>query len=385
MRIAHVTATFPPQYSGTGTVCYHNALGLARLGHEVTVFTAAPAAGGEGHDPPGVTVRRLPTLLRFGNAPLLPGLLWLNGFDLVHLHYPFYFGAELLWLKSLTRGLPYIVTYHQDVLFAGALGTMARWHHRLLGTRILRRACRVLATSWDYAHASRLAGLLDTDPQRVSELPNGVDTDRFHPKVDGDSVRQTHGLRHTDHIVLFVGALDRAHHFKGIEVLLLAMAQLRSETVHLWVVGEGDLRESYQRRAHQSGLAERVVFCGRVSERELAERYAACDVLVLPSTTIGEAFGVVLLEAMASGKPVIASDLPGVRAVVSDGQDGLLVRRGDASNLAQAIGRLLDDSRLRRQMGQQGRCKVEAQYAWPRIIPRLVEFYEEVLAEAAGV
>jgi phosphatidylinositol alpha-mannosyltransferase len=102
---------------------------------------------------------------------------------------------------------------------------------------------------------------------------------------------------------------------------------------------------------------------------------------VLPSTTMGEAFGVVLLEAMASGKPVIASNLPGVRSVVSDGQDGLLVQPGDASALSQAMGRLLGDPQLRQHMGQQGRRKVEAQYAWPRIIPRLVEVYEQALAE----
>jgi len=381
VRIAHVTATFPPQYTGTGMVCYHNARGLARLGHEVTVFTAACAAGDEVRDPPGVTVRRLPALLRLGNAPLLPGLLHLGGFDLVHLHYPFYFGAELLWFKSVTRSLPYVVTYHQDVLFSGALEPAARWHHQLLGTRILCRARRVLATSWDYARASRLADLLKTHPQRLAELPNGVDAERFHPAANGSSVRQEHGLAGTDQVILFVGALDRAHYFKGVDVLLRAMAQLGRQAAQLWVVGEGNLRESYQRRAHEMGLAERVAFCGRVLEGELAARYAACDVLVLPSTTMGEAFGVVLLEAMASGKPVVASNLPGVRAVVSDGRDGLLVSPGDASALSEAMGRLLDDPQLRRKMGQQGRRKVEAQYAWPRIIPRLVELYEQALAE----
>jgi len=384
VRIAHVTATFPPQYTGTGMVCYHNSLGLVQLGHEVTVFTAGSATDGEGRDPPDVTVRRLPALLRLGNAPLLPGLLRLSGFDLVHLHYPFYFGAELLWFKSLAQGLPYVVTYHQDVLFSGALEPVARWHHRLLGTRILRRARRVLATSWDYARASRLADLLRSHPKRVTELPNGVDVERFHPAANGDNVRQSYGLRPTDRVVLFVGALDRAHYFKGIEVLLRALVELQRETMQLWVVGEGNLREAYQRQAHEMGLAERVVFCGRVSEGELATRYAACDMLVLPSTTMGEAFGVVLLEAMACGKPVIASNLPGVRAVVSDGQDGLLVRPGDASALSEAVGRLLDDPQLRRQMGQLGRCKVEAQYAWPRIIPRLVEVYEQVLAEGGA-
>jgi len=382
VRIAHVTATFPPHYTGTGLVCYHNALGLAHLGHDVAVFTAA-TSGEQAVDPPGVTVRRLPALLRLGNAPLLPGLLGLGGFDLVHLHYPFYFGAELLWLKSLSSVLPYVVTYHQDVVFDGPLGLLARWHHQLVARRILLRARKVLATSWDYAQASRLADLLDAHPERVAELPNGVDADRFHPAANAEECRRAYGLAAGDQIVLFVGALDRAHYFKGVEVLLEAIAQLRRQTLNLWLVGEGNLRQDYQQRAEQLGLAN-VSFCGRVSGKELSARYAACDVLALPSTTMGEAFGMVLLEAMASGKPVVASNLPGVRSVVSDGQDGLLVRPGDAGDLAHKIGLLLDDPRLRREMGERGRRKVEARYAWPTIIPRLVGVYQEALAAEVG-
>ena len=101
MKIVHVTATFPPYRGGTGTVCYYNALGLARLGHEVTVVTARQAGdGGRGADPPGVTVRRLPALLRLGHATFLPGLRGLKGFDVIHLHPPFILGAEMVWAVS---------------------------------------------------------------------------------------------------------------------------------------------------------------------------------------------------------------------------------------------------------------------------------------------
>ena len=92
MRIAHVTATFPPYQGGTGTVCYHNALGLARLGHEVTVFTAEHPGGGH-VDPEEFMVCRLPSLFRIGNAPFLPVLLGLREFDVIHLHLPFPFGG----------------------------------------------------------------------------------------------------------------------------------------------------------------------------------------------------------------------------------------------------------------------------------------------------
>jgi glycosyltransferase involved in cell wall biosynthesis len=101
---------------------------------------------------------------------------------------------------------------------------------------------------------------------------------------------------------------------------------------------------------------------------------------VLPSTTMGEAFGVVLLEAMACGKPVIASNLPGVRSVVDDGRDGLLVQPGDAADLGQKLELLLADVHGRSEMGLRGRKKVEDQYDWPLIVPRLEKLYAEVLS-----
>lgn len=383
MHIAHVTATFPPHYTGTGMVCYHNALGLARLGHQVTVFTArdAPDAG---ESLEGVTVRRLPALFRFGNAPFLPGLLKMGRFDVVHLHYPFYFGSEMVYLKSVLGGVKYVVTYHQDVLFAGALRHPERIHHRLVGRRVLTRARKVLATSRDYAEASRLSELLRTRPGAVGVLPNGVDVERFHPNVNVGDLRARYGLDPEDRIVLFVGGLDRAHYFKGIPVLLEAVARVPDTRVKLLLVGDGDLRPAYQGQAAALGLEKRVLFCGRVPDDALPAHYALCDLLALPSTTLGEAFGLVLLEAMACGKPVIASNLPGVRSVVSDGETGLLVTPGDAHDLTEKLCTLLDSPVRRQEMGARGRAIVEKTYAWRRIIPRLVAIYEEVLAHATA-
>jgi glycosyltransferase involved in cell wall biosynthesis len=377
VRIAHVTATFPPYYSGTGVVCYHQALGLAQLGHAVTVFTADYSLG-DVDDPAEMAVHRLPVLFRFGNAPFLPGLLNLASFDVLHLHYPFYFGSEIVFFKSLLSNLSYVVTYHQDVLFAGRLHFLDRLHHRLLGARVLSRASKVLASSWDYARASRIEKLVQTRPSAVDVLPNGVDTQRFHPGVDGSELRARYA-KPGERIVLFVGALDRAHYFKGIAILLQALSRLQDRDIHLLVVGDGDLRSKYQQDAARWGLKEQVTFCGRVSDGELPRYYACSDLLVLPSITMGEAFGVVLLEAMACGKPVVASNLPGVRSVVSDGEDGLLVGAGDVGDLADKMRMLLDDAQRRCGMGQRGRSKVEATYSWAKIIPRLAQVYEEAL------
>jgi hypothetical protein len=113
-------------------VCYHNALGLARLGHQVTVFTANHPPGDYTY-PEEIGVCRLPVLFRIGNAPFLPKLFGLKGFDIVHLHYPFFFGSEMIFLKSLTDGLRYVMIYQHDVLFSGLLRWPEKLHYRLLG------------------------------------------------------------------------------------------------------------------------------------------------------------------------------------------------------------------------------------------------------------
>src|SRR5581483_12156107 len=107
LRVAHVVAAFPPHWAGTGTVAFHNAVEIARRGHRVTVLTSPTALDGY-RDPPEITVRRLPTALRFGNAPLTPGLLAaVAQFDVVHLHWPYIFGAELTWLACAMARVPY--------------------------------------------------------------------------------------------------------------------------------------------------------------------------------------------------------------------------------------------------------------------------------------
>jgi phosphatidylinositol alpha-mannosyltransferase len=148
----------------------------------------------------------------------------------------------------------------------------------------------------------------------------------------------------------------------------------------LLLVGDGDRKETYEKLTEALGVTDRVRFLGRVAHEKLPEIYAAADVVALPSH-IQESFGMILIEGMASGKPVIASDLPGARAVVDHGEDGFLVRPGDAADLARQLNHLLAlDEAKRRAMGHAGRRKVEEQYAWPRIGARLETLYCGVVA-----
>lgn len=381
LRIAHVTATFPPYCGGTGNVCYHNARELARRGHAVTVFTAAVSEAPPFEQCDGIAVHRLQPLLRVGNAPVLPGLLRkLQGFDVVHLHYPF-FGGELTTLATLMQQTPLVITYHQDVFLPGALGIVADLLRHTAGRLTLRSAALLLFTSLDYGHASYSRRLLRGREHIIDELPNGVDVERFQPGHAASELHARHNLATSDRVALLVAGLDRAHHFKGVDVFLTALSRLPDEYVGV-IVGDGDLRESYADAARQRGIAGRVIFAGRVPDRELPLYYRLADVTVLPSVTMGEAFGLVLVESLASGTPVIASDLPGVRTVVADNSDGFLVEPGDPSALAEALRCITANEDARIEMGVRGRRKVEQHYTWAQIAARLEGLYLAVLRKS---
>lgn len=387
MKIAHLTATFLPYHSGTGMVCYHNAMGLAKLGHEVAVYTSKYPPEEYNDYPPEITVHRLPVRFRIGNAPLLPGVMRMPRFDIVHLHYPFIFGQEMLYLKSLF-GARYVITYHQDLILSGTIGRLVKIHHALVGKLILKQAKRLMVTSLDYGENARIAPLVNHIGKRVVEMPNGVDPDQFNPGVDPQNLREKYGFAPDDVVIIFVGGLDTPHYFKGVDVLIRAFQHLTKDGAYdkarLMIVGEGDLRPKYTALAQELGLGNKAVFCGRVPGSLLPAHYVSADIGVLPSTTMGEAFGIVLLEAMASGKPVIATGLPGVRSVVGSDEVGLLATPGDMLDLAAQLKTLLDNPERRRVMGQKGRAKVEAKYAWNQVVLRLEQAYKEVLSDAGS-
>jgi glycosyltransferase involved in cell wall biosynthesis len=306
----------------------------------------------------------------------------LRGFNLIHLHYPF-FGGELTMLASKLFRIPMVITYHNDVLLTGPMGLVEKTMRSTVGRVTLRSAARLLFSSQDYSEASYVRQMLRGRRQTVAELHNGVDTSRFTPAPAGLDLRLRHGLEPGSLVALLVAALDRAHYFKGVYLFLKALSYL-PEPITAVIVGDGDMRRAYMTEARELGVERRVVFAGRVSDGELADYYRMADLTVLPSVTMGEAFGLVLVESMASGTPVVASDLPGVRTVVSHGRDGLLTPPGDARELARSLEQLLSlPQEVRRSMGHAGRLKVEEQYSWRLIGDKLERTYLSVMKEAA--
>ena len=379
MKVAIVTPVFPPYGGGIGVIAYHHARILAAAGYEVEVFT--PTSVTRHRSPPPIERWRLrfcPPAARIGNAAWLPRLdraLPTDG--AVHLHYPFIgaVNAIVRWRKSHPAAR-LILHYHMDLVAPGFRGIAFRRFQLRALPKLLAVADRIAVLTRDYAGSSLLSRWLAELPQRFVELPNGVDAGRFQPGAKPGDLVQRYSLAQAK-TVLFVGGLDPAHYFKGVEFLLAALAQRPAE-VHLVIVGGGSLGARYQRRVQQLGLAARVKFAGAVPFEELPRYYRLADVFVLPSWTRSEAFGLVLLEAMATGVSTIASNLPGVRTVVRDGVTGLLAQPADPRDLAAKLAWLLNHPDLANMFGQAGRRRVVEQFAWPIIGAQLTRLYQEL-------
>jgi len=175
--------------------------------------------------------------------------------------------------------------------------------------------------------------------------------------------------------MLFVGGLDRAHYFKGLTVLIEALSELRNDDWTLLVIGDGDLMKTFVAQTKAIGISERVKFLGAVSESEKPRFFRAADFHVFPSTDRSEAFGLVVLEAAASGIPTIASNLPGVRSIIQDDQIGILVTPNQSGELKIAIQKLLTDQAERRRLGAAARIRAEKEFAWSPLIDKMEKVY----------
>jgi glycosyltransferase involved in cell wall biosynthesis len=359
VKVAMVTATFPPYWAGTGNVVYHQARCLAARGHEVDVYSATYP--GEPEDPPGVRVHRLKPVLRLGNAPLLPGLLRMPAPDVIHVHQPFIFGADLVTLRQKA---PVVATFHNELLGDGVKGVLFRAYSATAMRATLARAERLVVVSADHARSvPPLAREMARRPEAFAEVPNGVDAQEFSPGTGGETA-------------IFVAALDGAHRFKRLDVLLDALAEVPD--LRLRVVGGGEAEAEYRAHAARAGVADRVEFLGARPHTELPALLRESAFLVLCSDAV-ESFGLVQVEALASGIPVVASALPGVRTVVEPGVDGLHVEPGDRRSLTGALRRMAAMSGAERAaMGEHGRRKVLERYTWERSAERLEDVYAAV-------
>ena len=402
-RIAHLTATFPPYAGGAGNTAFRFAREQADRGHHVEVFTTP--ADGEPPDPGRAVVHRIRPLYQHGNAPLIPSLARIDGFDVIHLHYPFIFGAELVLagrLRRTRRSTALLVHYKNQLVAGGPRGVLFGAYERTVAPALIRHADRICILSEEHARSvPYLRRALRRTPDRLVEMPNGVDADLFAPGSN-PTLREKLGIPEQSLVAAFVATLDRAHYFKRPDIAIEGLARAdasRASTrssatgakpnadgstalapTHRIVAGGGEMLEECRRQALTAGVADRVHFLGSVPHAELPGVLHAADVLLL-TTEPPESFGIVLIEALAAGLPAIATDYPGVRAVIDAGQNGLVVAPRDAAAVAEALDSMNGlGAERRRRLGEAGRDKAERLWAWPRLVSRMDAAYEEAIA-----
>jgi len=385
-RIGLAVSTFPPYQGGMGNMAFATALGLTRRGHSVEVFCPGrpgaklPAAASSPASPP-FPVHRLKSWFAVRNSSFVPQVaVRLKRFDAVNLHYPFYGGAETIFLLKKLRGKkqPLVVNFQMDNYGSGATGAIFRANARLFTPGLLRAADKIIVTSEDYASHSSAAKTFLHHPEKFAAIPPGVDTARFSPGEKDPFLLRKYGIGSGDKVVLFVGGLDRAHDFKGLDFLIRAWPELRAGSARLLIVGQGDRRESYARTAEELGLGRRAVFADPVGDDDLPAHYRLADLLVLPSTDSSEAFGIVLIEGMACGVPVLAANLPGVRSVVDPGRNGLLFQARKKEDLLDKLNALLINDEGRAAMRTAARTSAVARYDREKIWDRLDRVFQDV-------
>ncbi|HEY1298053.1 MAG TPA: glycosyltransferase family 4 protein [Chloroflexota bacterium] len=287
-------------------------------------------------------------------------LLQAEQFDLIHLHEPMMPALPLTVLRH--SGSTNVGTFH-----AFRNTPLAYFYGKPILQPFFRKLHGHIAVS---SAAQEFVGEYFPADYRV--IPNGIDFPRFNTRYAG--LEELSDGRPT---VLFVGRLEKR---KGLRYLLRAwpMVLERHPEARLVVVGRGRPLEGYKRFAARQGWSpDDVLFAGYVSGEDLPRYYQACDVFCAPNTG-QESFGIVLLEAMAGGAPIVASDIPGYRDVVTHGEEGLLVERQNPGALADSLCRMLGNPELRARMRRAGQIKAR-NFDWPRIATQVLEYYEEIL------
>jgi rhamnosyl/mannosyltransferase len=317
----------------------------------------------------GVEVIRMASIGELASVPLLPTSpfrLWSGKYDCVVLHEPNPLVATILALRTPGRHL--VIWHHSDIVRPW----WASHVYGLVQRRLYGRASCVLVSGprmAEYSKAVRHA-------RRVVIIPYGINLARY---VGSDSGNSDASLaihaKFRGPITLFVG---RFVYYKGLDVLIRAMTKCPGT---LALIGEGPLEAGLRRLCADSGIASRVKFLGQVSDEQLVSFYHAADLLVLPSTQPTEAFGLVQIEAMACGLPVVSTDLPtGVPWVNQNDVTGFIVPPGDPDALAAAINRLLDDRALRSRMGEAGKRRAAEQFSAERMVRDFIATIESVIA-----
>jgi glycosyltransferase involved in cell wall biosynthesis len=336
---------------------------LVGMGHEVSVICADTSRDNNVNS--GIRTKVLRSVGKVANTnvtPALPLALLREDFDILHTHIPTPWSADWSSLASRLKKRPLVLTYHNDIVGDGAAKYVAWLYNKTALKLLLESADRIIVTRGSY-----MSPVLEGCMEKVSVIALGIDIAAFRPReepLQGD--------------IFFLSVLDEYHRYKGLEHLLKALKILKQEMpdVRLLVGGNGCLVDYYRSLTESLGLGMNVRFTGFIPAERLQEYYNGCRLFVLPSTdSTREGFGIVPLEAMSCGKPVITTEIVGIAEEIKKSGSGLVVSRGNEVDLAKAMLYILENEDLAKKMGTSGRRLIEERYSWRRIAEEMEKVY----------
>jgi len=314
-------------------------------------------------------------------------------YDLIHTHY-WMSGVAGKYLQE-EWDIPIIHMYHTLGIMKNRVAQSAseiEGDYRLNGEfEVLKAASRIVVST--RAEQEQLTSLYGADPDKLVTISPGVDTSHFYP-IPADEAKAVIGIPPEDRMLLFVGRIER---LKGVETLIRAIAHMRKVGVlgkcphYLAVIGgdpEGQQQDintemtRLQKLCQELGIGDLVVFLGKRNQNLLPYYYSSAEVLVLPSHY--ESFGMVALEAMACGTPVVASQVGGLAYLVKDGVNGYSVPEGDPIALGNKLTELIRDDALRARLGEQANQYAQ-DFSWDKITARMITVYKEVLRQPEAI
>jgi rhamnosyl/mannosyltransferase len=368
---------YAPWIGGIETTVQEMAEGLQKLPNvQCEVLVCSDRFRGSMSLVNGVPVTRIGSLgcvLSMPVAPTFPAQLRTiaSGFDIIHVHTPFPLAMLCDWDAIKAHGARLVIHYHSDI-FRPIQRTLL---HYLDGfeRRFMNAADKIVVTSKGLLENSRtLASYRD----KCKVVPLSVDLSKVKRLSSAEvaEVRRNYGICECGKVVLFAGRLV---YYKGVQYLIDAVRDL---DLKLLIAGEGPLRPMLERQIEEGNLGDRVQILGRVTDSELANLYSISDLFVLPSTEPSEAFGLVQLDAMAYGLPVINTDLPsGVPMVSIHGDTGLTVPPADPIALREAVAAILSDESLRARFSHNARQRVLS-FSRPAVLDQICSLYEELVS-----
>jgi glycosyltransferase involved in cell wall biosynthesis len=379
MNILHIYKDYYPVLGGIENHVRVLAEAGAARGHDVSVLVTSRDRHTRREELNGVKVIKTSRWINISSAPISPAMFFearqlADKADAIHLHFPYPLGE----MARLFSGSPAktIITYHSDIVRQKLLRTV----YQPFLWRILRTADRIIATSGRYSDTSPY---LSRFKSKCSIIPLGADVAEFtqlKPMTVADlrSSLLLYGSKAqaTPQFVLL--SVGRLRYYKGLDDLIRALPQIPN--AKYVIVGDGPMYDEWHQLARSVGVADRVFFAGEVSDLELPYYYAACDLFVLPANARAEAFGTVIVEAMAAGKPVISTEIgTGTSWVNVHGETGLVVPPHDPPALAAAVKELLSDDRRRAQLGRAAQLRAQEEFTVERMIDRVYAEYERLL------